>query len=131
MTYTVNSNDSLAEIFSRIEGSATSGSEEIHILLSNGEHHGLEHERLFYNLPNPLVIESVSGDSSKCALRSENCEAFHKDTENRAVLTFGEKCTSVSLKNFTIENTQNLRRCFARKSSGGNMLSLSGRETEL
>ena len=105
MTYTVNSNDSLAEIFSRIEGSATSGSEEIHILLSNGEHHGLEHERLFYNLPNPLVIESVSGDSSKCALRSENCEAFHKDTENRAVLTFGEKCTSVSLKNFTIENT--------------------------
>lgn len=105
MTYTVNSSDSLSEIFSQIEKSALPASEEIRILLSDGEHHGLEHERLFYNLANPLLIEGLSGDSSKCALRSENCEAFHKDTENRAVLTFGENCTSVTLKNFTIENT--------------------------
>ena len=101
MEITLKPKDSLAEIFSKITPSA----ESVHILLEDGEHKGLEHERIFYNLPNPLVIESTSGDSSRCALRAENCEAFHKDTENRAVITFGEKCTSVILKNFTIENT--------------------------
>ena len=105
MTYNLSTNDSLAEVFARLANSKIPADEKIHILLSDGEHHGLEHERIFYNLPNPLVIESESGDSSRCALRSENCEAFHKDTENRAVLTFGENCTSVMLKNFTIENT--------------------------
>ena len=105
MTYRLSTSDSLAKIFSQVAETVGSTDEEIHILLSDGEHHGLEHERLFYDLPNPLVIESESGESSKCALRSENCEAFHKDTENRAVITFGEKCTSVTLKNFTIENT--------------------------
>ena len=105
MTYRLSTSDSLAQIFSQVAETVGSADEEIHILLSDGEHHGLEHERLFYDLPNPLVIESESGESSKCALRSENCEAFHKDTENRAVITFGEKCTSVTLKNFTIENT--------------------------
>lgn len=105
MTFNLSTNDSLAEVFARLSNSNLPVDEEIHILLANGEHHGLNHERLFYNLHNPLVIESESGDSSKCALRSENCESFHKNTENRAVLTFGEKCTSVSLKNFTIENT--------------------------
>lgn len=101
MNYTLSPTDSLSDLFAEISPS----SEPIHILLADGEHHGLEHERIFYDLPNPLVIESASGDASKCALRSENCEAFHKDTENRAVITFGEKCTSVTLKNFTIENT--------------------------
>jgi pectinesterase len=105
MTYNLSTNDSLAEVFARLANSKLPADEKIHILLSDGEHHGLEHERIFYNLPNPLVIESESADSSRCALRSENCEAFHKDTENRAVLTFGENCTSVMLKNFTIENT--------------------------
>jgi len=105
MTYNLSTNDSLAEVFARLANSKLPADEKIHILLSDGEHHGLEHERLFYNLPNPLVIENEFGDSSRCALRSENCEAFHKDTENRAVLTFGENCTSVMLKNFTIENT--------------------------
>ncbi|WP_294428290.1 pectinesterase family protein [uncultured Treponema sp.] len=101
MKLTLTTNDSLSEVFSKISPS----DELIHILLSDGEHKGLLHERIFYNLPNPLVIESESGNAEKCALRSENCEAYHKDTENRAVLTFGEKCTSVTLKNFTLENT--------------------------
>ncbi|MBQ4378208.1 MAG: hypothetical protein II821_03305 [Treponema sp.] len=94
-------NESLAEVFSKI----TPSQEEIHIILEDGEHSGLFHERLFYNLPNPLLIESKSQNPEKCLLSSENCEAFHKDTENRAVLTFGENCTSVTLRNFTIENT--------------------------
>ena len=101
MEFTLSTKDSLADLISRLSPSA----EEIHIFLEDGEHSGLERERIFYNLRNPLVIESVSGDRSKCALRSENCEFFHKDTENRAVITFGEKCTSVTLRNFTIENT--------------------------
>jgi len=105
MTFNLSTNDSLAKIFAQISDSSASSNEEIHILLEDGEHKGLEHERLFYDLPNPLVIESKSGNPENCALRSENCEAFHKDTENRAVLTLGENCTSVTLKNFTIENT--------------------------
>ena len=105
MTFNLSTNDSLAKIFAQISDSAASSNEEIHILLEDGEHKGLEHERLFYDFPNPLVIESKSGNPENCALRSENCEAFHKDTENRAVLTLGENCTSVTLKNFTIENT--------------------------
>ena len=105
MTFNLSTNDSLAKIFAQIADSAASSNEEIHILLEDGEHKGLEHERLFYDLPNPLVIESKSGNPENCALRSENCESFHKDTENRAVLTLGENCTSVTLKNFTIENT--------------------------
>lgn len=105
MTFNLTTNDSLAKIFAQISDSVASSNEEIHILLEDGEHKGLEHERLFYDFPNPLVIESKSGNPENCALRSENCEAFHKDTENRAVLTLGENCTSVTLKNFTIENT--------------------------
>ena len=105
MTFTLSTNDSLSKFIEKISSSRKSSDEEIHIFLENGEHHGLEGERLFYDFPNPLVIESVSGETTKCALRAENCEAFHKDTENRAVLTFGENCTSVTLKNFTIENT--------------------------
>ncbi|WP_407429561.1 pectinesterase family protein [Treponema sp.] len=101
MDFLLTTNDSLAQVISQIPSSQ----EAVHILLEDGEHKGLEHERIFYNLPNPLVIESVSGKAENCALRAENCEAFHKDTENRAVLTFGENCTSVTLKNFTIENT--------------------------
>ena len=101
MNITLTQNDSLAQAISKISPSG----EQIHILLASGNHRGLEHERIFYNLPNPLIIESESGNAGVCSLRAENCEAFHKDTENRAVLTFGEKCTSVTLKNFTIENT--------------------------
>lgn len=101
MDFTLKPSESLSAIFSKI----SSSTESVHILLEDGEHRGLDHERIFYNLPNPLIIESVSGKAENCALRAENCEAFHKDTENRAVLTFGENCTSVTLKNFMIENT--------------------------
>lgn len=94
-------NDSLKELFEEI----SSLDEEIRIILADGLHRGVDGGRLFFNIPVPLVIESESGEASKCILESENCEAFHKDTENRAVLTFGERCTSVILRNFTIENT--------------------------
>ncbi|HAC32067.1 MAG TPA: hypothetical protein DCF70_05515 [Treponema sp.] len=40
--------------------------EEIHILLSNGEHKGAEHERIFYNFANQLIIESESGTAENC-----------------------------------------------------------------
>ncbi len=79
--------------------------QKIHIILKDGLHSGLEHERIFYDLPNPLLIENESGDALSCFLKSENCEAFHKDTENRAVITFGMNCTDVTLRGFTIENT--------------------------
>ncbi|MCR4822041.1 MAG: hypothetical protein K5873_04105 [Treponema sp.] len=110
MEVTLSTKDSLGEFISKLDSSIKSSEEEIHILLEDGEHKGLEHERIFYNLANPLIIESKSGNADKCALRSENCEYYHKDTENRAVITFGEKCTSVTLKNFTIENTH-LKTC--------------------
>lgn len=100
----LNVNQSLGETvksFSQL----TDPKEEIRIILEDGEHKGLDKERIFYDFPNPLTIESQSGNPKKCALRSENCEAFHKDTENRAVITFGENCTKVTLKGFTIENT--------------------------
>lgn len=80
-------------------------SEKIEIVLSDGEHKSLDRERIFYDLPNPLSIKSESMNPHKCALRGENCETFHKDTENRALITFGMSCTEVTLEGFTIENT--------------------------
>jgi len=104
----ISEKDSLSQLIKSL--SPCNSDEEIHILLSNGEHKGAEHERIFYNFANPLIIESESGNAGNCALRAENCESYHKDTENRAILTFGENCTSVVLKNFTIENTH-LKTC--------------------
>ena len=72
------------------------------IELSDGVHAGNEKARLFYDSPEPLEIRGKGAE--KCVLRGENCESYHKDTENRAILTFGEKCTRVSLFDFTIEN---------------------------
>jgi len=102
MTITLKTSDSLANAIASFNSPSQ---EELHIILEDGEHQGLSHQRIFYNLANPLVIESKSGNPKNCALRSENCEADHKDTENRAVITFGPDCTKVTLKNFTIENT--------------------------
>lgn len=104
MEIKLSTNESLGELIASLSEKIT-GAEEIKIILCDGEHKGLDKERIFYNLPNPLIIQSESGNPEKCALRSENCEAFHKDTENRAVITFGENCTKVNLLNFTIENT--------------------------
>lgn len=67
---------------------------------------GIYHEILSYNLSNPITIESVSGTKPEdCVLSAENCEAFHKDTENRSVFVIGSGATEVTLKGFTIENT--------------------------
>lgn len=113
LIYELDETDSIAELIRKLTDSAAASDTEdnqlsgqpIHIFLKDGEHKGLDRERIFYDIENPLTIESLSGNPEKCFLKSENCEAFHKDTENRAVMTFGEKCTSITLKGFTIENT--------------------------
>ncbi len=98
--------DSLGKTIAGLEGQLKdSPAEEVKIILADGEHKGLDGQRIFYDLPNPLTIQGESGNVEKCALRAENCEAFHKDTENRALITFGMSCTKVSLMGFTIENT--------------------------
>ena len=74
----------------------------VHITLAPGQYQ----EILSYNLANPLIMESVPGtDPADCVISAENCEAFHKDTENRAVFVIGLGATSVTLRGFTIENT--------------------------
>ncbi|WP_191015152.1 pectinesterase family protein [Treponema zioleckii] len=100
------SNDSLAEFIASLandDSLKNNPLEEIKVILAPGEHKGLFHERIFYDLPNPLAIQGENPKNT--ALRSENCEAYHKDTENRAVFTFGKNCTKVTLRDFTIENT--------------------------
>lgn len=74
----------------------------VHLMLAPGQYH----EILSYNLENPLIMESVPGTRAEdCVVRAENCEAFHKDTENRAVFVIGLAATKVTLRGFTIENT--------------------------
>lgn len=107
---TLTTEQSLADFLHSLPSKNLPSTEEIKITLKDGEHKGLNHERIFYDLPNSLTIKSESGNAEKCALRSENCEAFHKDTENRAVITFGMNCTNVTLQGFTIENTH-LKTC--------------------
>ena len=94
-------NDSLGDFISNL--SPLDPEEEIAIILEKGCHKGLDKERIFYDLPNPITIQGEGLNSEDCFLRSENCEAFHKDTENRAVITFGMNCTCVTLKGFTIQ----------------------------
>ncbi len=102
MRIRLSTSDSLSGAISRLN--PESESEEIKIVLADGKHEGVFRDRIFYDLPNPLFIESEGGDASKCVLSGENCEAFHKDTENRAIITFGNSCTKVTLMDFTIEN---------------------------
>src|SRR5574344_368960 len=67
---------------------------------------GFYHEILSYNLSNPLIMESRPGTRPEnCVISAENCEAFHKDTENRAVFFIGMAATHVVLRGFTLENT--------------------------
>lgn len=74
----------------------------VHIVLGSGVYT----ELLSYNLSNPLIMEAASGVSREnCIIRAENCEAFHRDTENRAVFVIGQAATSVVLRGFTIHNT--------------------------
>ena len=74
----------------------------VHLVLAPGQYH----EILSYNLENPLIMESTPGTNPEdCVISAENCEAFHKDTENRAVFVIGLGATKVTLRGFTIENT--------------------------
>lgn len=74
----------------------------IHLILAPGVYQ----EVVTYNLPNPLIMESIPGTSpKKCVVQAENCEAFHKGLENRSVFVLGPNTTSVTLKNFSIINT--------------------------
>jgi len=105
--FKLTTNENLSNLIKTIEEKYSEENlqnEEIKIILQDGEHKGVFQDRIFYNLKNPLTIESESKNREKCVLNGENCEAFHKDTENRAIITFGENCTKVELKNFTIEN---------------------------
>ncbi|MCR5124810.1 MAG: hypothetical protein K6B43_06415 [Treponema sp.] len=102
MKANISVSDSLPDFFRNL--SVQDEKEEIRVILSDGTHKGAFRERIFYNLPNPLVIESENADAEKCVLSGENCEAFHKDTENRAIITFGNECTKVTLLNFSVEN---------------------------
>ncbi len=102
MKANISVSDFLPDFFRNL--SVQDENEEIRVILSDGTHKGAFRERIFYNLPNPLVIESENADAEKCVLSGENCEAFRKDTENRAIITFGNDCTKVTLMNFTIEN---------------------------
>ncbi len=74
----------------------------VHIVLGAGVYN----ELLNYNLSNPLIIEAASGVSREnCVVRAENCESFHRDTENRAVFVIGPSATFVTLRGFSIHNT--------------------------
>lgn len=86
--------------------------ESITILLDSGQYQGI----LRYNRANPLTIKGLEEvplqkEDTPLALiqgayiYGENCEAFAKDTENRALFTLGPKTTTVHLENITIENT--------------------------
>lgn len=76
----------------------------IHLVLEAGTYR----ETVRYNLSNPLVIESAPGTkASECVIMVENCEAFHKGLENRAVFSFGANVTNVTLRGFSIVNTHN------------------------
>lgn len=101
----------IAQTFKKIKEITASGSIDIdtpvRILLAAGKYPGI----LSYNLPNPLILEGMSGTKPEdIVLLAENCEAFHKDTENRAVFVIGPNASEVTLRGFTIENTH-LKTC--------------------
>lgn len=96
----------IAAAFEKIHGMVCAGTlgadEPVRVVLAPGQYH----EILAYNLANPLVMESVPGTAAQdCVVSAENCERFHKDTENRAVFVIGPKATKVTLRGFTVENT--------------------------
>lgn len=81
---------------------ALGADELVRVVLAPGQYQ----EILAYNLANPLVMESVPGTAAQdCVVSAENCERFHKDTENRAVFVIGPNATKVTLRGFTVENT--------------------------
>lgn len=96
----------ITQTFKKINDLARSGTissdTPVRIVLAAGTYPGV----ISYNLANPLIMETASGVKPEdCVISAENCEAFHKDTENRAVFVIGMGATDVTLRGFTIENT--------------------------
>lgn len=96
----------IANTFKKIGEMARAGTIEtdtpVRIQLAPGKYQGI----LSYNLLNPLIMEGAPGSRPEDVIISaENCEAFHKDTENRAVFVIGPGASDVTLRGFTIENT--------------------------
>ncbi len=96
----------ITQTFKKINDMVRSGSIEfdtpVHLVLTAGVYR----EILSWNMANPLYMEASAGlKPEEVVIAAENCEAFHKDTENRAVFVIGQGATKVTLKGFTIENT--------------------------
>lgn len=96
----------ITQTFKKINDMVRTGAIEsetpVHLVLMPGIYRGT----ISYNLQNPLIMESPAGtEPEDCVISAENCEAFHKDTENRAVFVIGAAATSVTLRRFTVENT--------------------------
>lgn len=74
----------------------------IHLVLESGTYR----ETVMYNLTNPLTMESAPGSrASDCVITADNCEAFHKGVEGRAVFVMGPNVKQIVLKNFSIINS--------------------------
>lgn len=96
----------ITQTFKKINDLVRSGTIDsdtpVRIVLMPGVYQGT----ISYNLPNPLIMQTPAGTKPEdCLICAENCEAFHKDTENRAVFVIGMGATDVTLKGFSIENT--------------------------
>ncbi len=96
----------ITQTFKKIHEMVRSGTIEddtpVHLILAPGTYAGV----IAWNLSNPLIMEAAAGTKPEdCVVSAENCEAFHKDTENRAVFVIGMGATEVTLRGFTIENT--------------------------
>lgn len=96
----------ITQTFKKINDMVRSGTIDmdtpVRIQLAPGNYPGV----LSYNLANPLIMEGTAGSKPEdIVVSAENCEAFHKDTENRAVFVIGMGATEVTLRGFTIENT--------------------------
>ncbi|MBO4385768.1 MAG: hypothetical protein J5817_02000 [Treponema sp.] len=95
---------SLKKIKEMIMTGAVPKDTPIHLILEPG----IYKETVRYNMPNPLVLESLPGTkNTDCVIQADNCEAFHKGLENRAVFYLGALATNVTLKNFSIINMHN------------------------
>ena len=94
----------ITQTFKKINDLVRSGTIDsdtpVRIVLMPGVYQGT----ISYNLPNPLIMQTPAGTKPEdCLICAENCEAFHKDTENRAVFVIGMGATDVTLKGFSIE----------------------------
>ena len=76
----------LKKIREMVTSGGVSKSTPVHIILEPGVYR----EIIKYNLPNPLVMESIPGTkAADCVIQAENCESFNKGAEYRAVFVCG------------------------------------------